>query len=113
MSGDMPDWLAGLVSNTDEEEEQPQAAVSPFQVDAARSQPTAPESVDLMADLRSQVAEADAAPLPVAKKKSRSRYVVGGLLPWQLFFLSVLMLLDVAVIGMLFLVMLGRVVLPY
>lgn len=65
----------------------------------------------MMADLRSQVAVEETAPSP-SVRRTRSRYVF-GLLPWQIFFLSVLMFLDVAVIGMLFLVMLGRVVLPH
>ena len=67
----------------------------------------------MMADLRSQVAVEAPPPAPSPRRtRARSRYVF-GLLPWQVFFLSVLMFLDVAVIGMLFLVMLGRVVLPY
>ncbi len=139
MSSDMPDWLAGLVSAPEDEDEdqlltaavaQPQARVMQPQVAApspqarlvqpqavapspqATARPTASvfEEEDLMAGLRSQVAAAEPTPAPAPRRK-RSRYVF-GLLPAQIFFLSVLMFLDVAVIGLLFLVMLGRIVLP-
>jgi hypothetical protein len=129
MSSDMPDWLAGLVSAPeDEDEDQPLTAtarpqVGTVQPQVAAPQPQAParaqmgvfEDEDIMADLRSQVAEEEIVPSPSAKRgrsRTRSRYVF-GLLPWQVFFLSLLMFLDVAVIGMLFLVMLGRVVIPF
>lgn len=139
MSSDMPDWLAGLVSAPeDEDEDQPlTAAVAPPQARAAQPQVATPqpqartvqpqvtppssqttarptasvfEEEDLMAGLRSQVAAAEPTPAPATRRR-RSRYVF-GLLPSQIFFLSVLMFLDVAVIGLLFLVMLGRIVLP-
>ena len=122
MSSDMPDWLSELVPISEEEEQPRQTAppedvdLMPLHTDAKASrrvkpQEAAPEDVDLMADLRSQVAASEAPPAAAATK-ARSRYVLGGLLPWQLFFLSVLLFLDVAVVGMLFLVMLERVVLP-
>lgn len=119
MSGDMPDWLAGLVSAPeDEDEDQPLTAAAWPQASAVQSQVAAPqpqvsvfEAEDMMADLRSQVAEE--VPAQTSRsRRSRSRKVF-GLLPWQIFLLSLFMFLDVAVIGMLFLVMLGRVVLPY
>lgn len=128
MSSDMPDWLAGLVSAPEDEDEdqpltaagRPQAGVAQPQVAApqtqtvARSQGGVFEDEDIMADLRSQVAkEEPASPSQVRRTRTRSRSRrVFGLLPWQVFFLSLLMFLDVVVIGMLFLVMLGRVVLP-
>jgi len=127
MSSDMPDWLAGLVSAPEDEDDdqpltaaawpqasavQPQAAAPPPQA-TARPQVSAFEDGDIMADLRSQVAVEEPIPTPsTRRRRSRSRYVF-GLLPWQIFFLSVLMFLDVAVIGLLFLVMLGRIVLPF
>lgn len=130
MSGDMPDWLAGLVSAPEDEDDdqplsatarpqmgvpqtgivQPQVAAPP-QATAAQPQATPFEDADLMADLRSQVAVEEPTSGP-ARQRARARYVF-GLLPWQIFFLTVLMFLDVAVIGMLFLVMLGRVVIPF
>ncbi|MFN2110866.1 MAG: hypothetical protein ACK2UI_14520 [Anaerolineae bacterium] len=125
MSNDMPDWLAGLVSDPEDEDDdqlladampqmrpvEPQAAAP--QAQAAVTQPPVItfEDDDMMADLRSQVAAEELPPEPSAKQ-TRSRYMF-GLLPWQIFFLAVMMFLDVAVIGMLFLVMLGRVVLPF
>ncbi len=121
MSSDMPDWLSELMPVSDEDEPLQKAApasagVRPLPPEATPAQRTrppeaAPASVDLMDDLRSQVAAQETAPAVAPKKaRSRSRYVAGGLLPWQAFFLSVLLFLDVAVIGLLFLVMLGRVV---
>ncbi len=126
MSSEMPDWLAGLVSAPEDEDEdqlltaavaqprtrvvQPQVAAPPPQA-TARPAASVPEEEDLMAGLRSQVAAEEPAPAKAIKRK-RSRYVF-GLLPAQIFFLSVLMFLDVAVIGLLFLVMLGRIVLPF
>ncbi len=121
----MPDWLSALMPTADEEP-QPKAVLEdeaplPVVGQAARRTapptPPTPEAGDALDDLRSQVAVPDAAP-PAAPKKSRSARsarsarTFGGLLPWQVFFLSVLLFLDVAIIGMLFLVMLERVVLP-
>ncbi len=123
MSSDMPDWLAGLVSAPEDEDqllapaERPQASAMQPQVAAAPPQASAPQKVggfedeDVMADLRNQVAVEEPTPASSIRPR-RSRYIF-GLLPWQILFLSVLMLLDVAVIGLLFLVMLGRVVLPF
>ena len=126
MSSDMPDWLAGLVSAPEDEDDdqflaasvrpqasvaQPQVAMPQPQAVVAQPQAVVFEDADMMADLRGQVVVDEPTPAPVARRR-RSRYVF-GLLPWQIFFLSVLMFLDVAVIGMLFLVMLGRIVLPF
>ncbi|MEJ5311692.1 MAG: hypothetical protein WHX52_18170 [Anaerolineae bacterium] len=122
MSNDMPDWLAGLVSAPENEDEdqlltaavtQPQARSVQPQIAAPQPQASAGvfEAEELMADLRSQVAAQEPA-ASTATRRRRSRYAF-GMLPQQIFFLSVLMFLDVAVIGLLFLVMLGRIVLPF
>lgn len=121
MSTDMPDWLSELMPASEEDDllqkaTSEDASLMPLHTDAkasrrARSQEAAPEDVDVMDDLRSQVAVQEAVPA-IVSKKARSRYVIGGLLSWQVFFLSVLLFLDVAVVGMLFLVMLGCIVLP-
>jgi hypothetical protein len=119
MSDDMPDWLAGLVSAPEDEEDddqfltaaQPQEDAVQPQVSTSQPQVAAFEGEDLMDDLRSQVVAEEPVPEP-SVRRARSRYIL-GLLPWQILFLAVLMLLDVVVIGMLFLVMLGRVVLPF
>ena len=125
MSSDMPDWLADLVSAPEDEDDdqpltaaaRPQAsvvqpqAVAPPQATAVQPQTTPFKDEALMADLRSQVVVDEPAPAP-STRRTRSRYIF-GLLPWQIFFLTVLMFLDVTVIGMLFLVMLGRVVIPF
>ncbi len=126
MSSDMPDWLAGLVSAPENEDEdqlltaavaqprtravQPQVAAPPPQT-TAPSAARVPEVEDLMAGLRSQVTGEEPVLAKTVRRK-RPRYVF-GMLPQQIFFLSVLMFLDVAVIGLLFLVMLGRIVLPF
>lgn len=88
------DWLSDLVPKKTEEASPPE---------------TAPETVDLLDDLREEMAVMETAPVA---EKSRAQRRVGGMLPWQVFFLSVLMFLDVAIVGLLFLVMLGRIVIP-
>ena len=71
------------------------------------------EDDDLMADLRSQVESVEPEELPARRpSKSPLDYRVAGLRPWQQLVLSVLLFLDVGIIGLLFLVMMGRIVLP-
>jgi|GEM_PF-1058375 len=122
MSDEMPDWLADLVSTSEDEGDdqplvasvRPQAIVEQPQVAILQPEIEAiPEVVleteeEMMDSLRSQVAQADVVPPPPVKRSAR---LVLGMLPWQVFFLSVLMFLNVLVIGMLFLLIFGRVVL--
>jgi hypothetical protein len=89
------DWLSDLVPKAEE--------ASPAE--------TSPEDVDLLDDLRDEMILTEAEPAVVAEKL-RPQRSVGGMLPWQVFFLSVMMFLDIAVVGFLFLVILGRVVIP-
>jgi len=107
MSDDM-DWLSELVPGGEDEaagEAVPEAA-EPFAVTASG------ESSGLLDDLRTEMVAAEAEPATAAER-SRPRRSLGGLLPWQLFFLSVLLFLDIGIIGLLFLVMSGRIVIPF
>jgi len=98
MSSDTPDWLSELTPRSEDESE-------------TENEPT--DSLDLMADLRNQIDVAEeATPPKESRTRGRSRNIDLGLLPWQQFFLSVLLFLDVAIVGLLFLVMLGRMVIP-
>lgn len=111
MSDDM-DWLSELVTGGDDEP----VEESPFEVtpvaDPFESEPPAPEpELDMVDDLRGEMAAEEEA-AEIAAEKPRSRRSFGGLKPGQLFFLSVLLFLDVIVIGLLVLVMTGRIVLP-
>jgi len=132
---DIPDWLVELASqgsDDDQEAEQPdddaldsassepliytpdpEPAKAMFEVIPASAEPEAPvpeTDADLMDALRSQV-EADELEdaVEAAKPKRGISLRLPGLLPWQQFVLALLLLLDVIVIGLLFLVMLGRV----
>ncbi len=133
---DIPDWLVELAAQggQDEEEETVNGSELPqddfsesFDFVSENELVVAPEDAaplteeeqaeepeaDLMAALRSQV-EADVAQADaVAEKPGRSFGLrLPGLLPWQQLVLAILLLLDVVVIGLLFLVMLGRVSIP-
>ena len=132
---DIPDWLVELASpGSDDDQEaeerdddvfdfassepliytpEPEPAEAMFEVSPAPVEPAAqpPETdAELMDALRSQV-EADelADAMDPAKPKRSISLRLPGLLPWQQFVLALLLLLDVIVIGLLFLVMLGRV----
>jgi hypothetical protein len=135
---EIPDWLVELAAqqgDNDEEEAgesewdffqvepaensrpEPSFGQSPFSESAAPSQ--APvvvdvaEDDDLMANLRSQVESVEPEELPARRTtKSALDYRIAGLRPWQQLVLSVLLFLDVGIIGLLFLVMLGRIALP-
>ena len=134
---DIPDWLVELAAQRNqsaEEEADEPAAPAAFEPEA--------DALDLMETLRSQVDEelpeeepepaprglfgrgpraqspaaeavpegAVAAVEPARQPRPVAR--VAGLLPWQQLVLAVLVFLDVVVIGLLFLVMLGRVAIP-
>ena len=134
--GDIPDWLVELAAQQgqdDEEDEtewdflraEPSEAPLPvpdvgsdlLSDSSAASQAPSPDEElvegDLMAALRSQVELEEPEELPVAAAaKHHLDFRVAGMLPWQQFVLAILLFLDVAVIGLLFLVMLGRVGIP-
>ncbi len=121
MSSDMPDWLRDLskgITNADEDMSmEPELEAEP--------EPELPAAPDPMADLRSQMGgdefesvEAMPEPVRAAPRPRRRRGGSGnkrnalGLLPWQGFFLSVLLFFDIAFVGLLFLVMLQRIAIP-
>ena len=90
------DWLSDLVPKKDEE---------------ATPTEGAPEPIDLLVGLRDEISMPETMQSDAVEKPRVQRFI-GGMVPWQVFFLSVLMFLDIAIVGMLFLVMLGRVVIP-
>ena len=110
MSDDM-DWLSDLVAGGEEDaaDEETLPEITPATLPFEPSEPEV--ELDLLDDLRSEmvVDEEEAAVVDTSPRPPRT---FGGLKPPQLFFLSVLLFLDVAIIGLLFLVMLGRMVLP-
>ncbi len=136
---DVPDWLVELAAQgSDDDQEgaesdddafdfasseplvytpEPEPAEAMFEVTPAPVVPAeqAPETdADLMDALRSQVEADELEDAIEATKPKRSISLrLPGLLPWQQFVLALLLLLDVIVIGLLFLVMLGRVSIGY
>ncbi|MBN2004209.1 MAG: hypothetical protein JXA21_12710 [Anaerolineae bacterium] len=119
MSNDMPDWLRDLSKGINDSADDISMEMEPEP--ELELEPQLQPEPDPMADLRSQMNEeserAVAEPMPAkaaprARRRSSSKRGVMGLLPWQGFFLSVLLFLDVAFVGLLFLVMLGRVAFP-
>ena len=128
---DIPDWLVELAAqgSDDDQEAEDRDDVSSFassepqvtspetevaetmlEVTSAPVEPLSETDADLVGALRSQV-EADELEdsLEPVKPRRRIGLRLPGLLPWQQFVLALLLLLDVIVIGLLFLVMLGRV----
>ncbi len=126
---DVPDWLVELAAqgNDDDGEDEERDddvfdfASSESLVYTPEPEPTeatpgvtpapVPETdADLMDALRSQVEVDELEDAAKAAKPKRGISLrLPGLLPWQQFVLALLLLLDVIVIGLLFLVMLGRV----
>jgi hypothetical protein len=70
-------------------------------------------SGDLVADLRSQVEDEEPEEEWASRPaKSMLDFRLAGLLPWQQLVLAVLLFFDISIIGLLFLVMLGRIAIP-
>ena len=125
--GEILDWLIELAENADNEDseqirEEFTETHTGQQTEALPESPPSyvPESgfleepVTLMDELRSQVE-----PLPEEELKSEpTKELPGkpvrfaGMVPWQLAILSIMLFLDIAIIGLLFLTMLGRIALP-
>jgi hypothetical protein len=133
---DIPDWLMELAAQQEDDDEDSGPAQAPEpaepswesrEIGSAGTRPRPEEraavsesdasgdddaSLDMMSALRNQV-EIDQEEEAASEQRARdSRFRIPGLVPWQQFVLSVLLFMDIAVIGMLFLVMLGRVVIP-
>ncbi|MGC9469723.1 MAG: hypothetical protein ACP5HS_14095 [Anaerolineae bacterium] len=134
---DIPDWLVELAAQQsqddseeeaesewdflrDEPEPELEPELEPLATERLQDQgPPEPtpdmEEGELVETLRSQVDAEDEEPEvqeeAVASGPAFSLRIP-GLLPWQQFVLAVLLFLDIAVIGLLFLVMLGRMSIP-
>jgi hypothetical protein len=132
---DIPDWLVELAAQGDEEEEEeaeggietemtpasdaftfapePQTVAEPITYAEIPDEDAAED--DLMDALRGQV-EADVAEEEIFEAEEASgpslSLRIPGLLAWQQLVLTVLLFLDVIVIGLLILVMLGRISIP-
>lgn len=93
---DLPDWLREL---TPQETNDADSAAPPpdWRREVTPEAPAAPQE--------------PAAPRSSRRRRSR-RSAAGGLRPWQRFVLALLLFLNVAIIGLLFLTMLGRIVIP-
>lgn len=93
---DMPDWLREL---------------TPQETDDADTAAATPDWLREVTPETPATPEEPAAPRPSRRRRSR-RSASGGLRPWQRFVLALLLFLNVAIIGLLFLTMLGRIVIP-
>jgi len=100
---DIPDWIKALEPKTPQDEDDDNSPLT-----KTESAPPSPEAADegYLAVLLSP--EEETPPTP----KERKPVTLGGLKTWQSFVLVSLLFLDIVVIGALFLVMLGRFVLP-
>ena len=101
MGIETPDWLSEIAAEGEALDNDEQEGAS-F------------DDLGLMDDLRSQMdAEDIITPADEVSRASRRRASLEfGMLAWQRFFLSVLLFLDVAIVGLLFLIILGRIVIP-
>ena len=134
---DIPDWLVELAAQRDEGDDEnteaeeleepewdflrsePEPQAPSAEIPVAPEVPTPADEVvdvpvtvdmdegELIDVLRSQV-EVDSEMTEAVEASPRRRLRIPGLLPWQQFVLALLLLLDIVVIGLLFLVMLGR-----
>ncbi|MGC9346936.1 MAG: hypothetical protein ACP5JG_02255 [Anaerolineae bacterium] len=124
---DIPDWLVELAAQRDaDEEDEEDEFLTDVQASPAdeyeEPEPTTfseatpttgePEDDDLMAALRSQVDFEEVEEEPAEKRSFSINLAIPGLQPWQQLVLSVLLFLDILVVGLLFLVILGRVGIP-
>ena len=114
--GEIPSWLIELAesSNDDEGEEEEPQVIETFQEPATHAESGfLEEPVTLMDELRSQVEiEPSSEPEPpelITDTPIQPQFVFAGMVPWQLAVLSVFLFLDIAVIGLMFLVILGRI----
>jgi len=117
MGEDFPDWLRELAPEEAEDEDipsrEPPAPASPSP--ASASAPVEEDEIaagnddwDMLGDLRGEM-EAEEAASEESKPRRKSSRRIAGLLPWQRFVLALLAFFDIAFVGFLFLVMLGRI----
>ena len=127
--GEIPDWLIELAENADKDDSEQTGEnitemLSEGQTEVLPEPPPVytPESgfleepVTLMDELRSQVdaipEEEDHREREPDAAKPRKPISFAGMVPWQLAVLSIMLFLDIAIIGLLFLTMLGRISFP-
>lgn len=119
--GEIPNWLIELAesADNDDNEENQDAVPSEVTIRQPEQQPRSgflEEPVTLMDELRSQVVEEtfpdDNRQKEFELEKSFKPIAFAGMLPWQLAVLSFLLFVDIAVVGLLFLAMLGRISFP-
>jgi hypothetical protein len=100
MGIETPDWLSEIAAEGDALDDAQQGEGF--------------DDLNLMDDLRSQMDDDEIA-TPAEEASASSRRQTGlelGMRAWQRFFLSVLLFLDVAIVGLLFLIIFGRIALP-
>ena len=115
--GEIPSWLIELAESAEGDEGGETPNQEPIQVtDQLPESGFLEEPVTLMDELRSQVVEEpvpDETVLEEPKNEILMKPIAfAGMVPWQIAVLSVLLFFDIAVIGMLFLAMLGRISIP-
>ena len=119
MSEDFPDWLRELAPKDAEDEDipsrEPPAPASPSPTSAPPMEMkdddenlAGNDDWDMLGDLRGEMEEEEAASEESKVRRPPSRRIA-GLLPWQRFVLALLAFFDIAFVGFLFLVMLGRI----
>ncbi len=110
MSEDFPDWLRDLAPEDAEDDDIPSPASLGASSLAAEEDESATENDDwdMLGDIRGEIeSEEAAAEETVSRRKSSRR--IAGLLPWQRFVLALLAFFDIAFVGFIFLVILGRI----
>jgi len=112
--GEIPSWLIELAESADNEESDQVINQEPITLE--EPQPESgflEEPVTLMEELRSQVEVEPESVEPVVEDspegEPRKQISLAGMVPWQLAVVSVLLFLDILVIGLLFLAMLGNI----
>lgn len=113
MSEDLPDWLRDIAPRDAEDDDgpaqEPSAPVTSSPVADENERAVEGGDWDMLGDLREGM-EAEAAVSeedPTSRRKSSRR--IAGLLPWQRFVLALLAFFDIAFVGFIFLVILGRI----
>ena len=133
--GEIPDWLIELAENAENEDteqirEELTESLADQPTESLPEQPTeiaiespltqVPDSgfleepVALMDELRSQVEPQFAEELQDEPPAERLKKPISfaGMVPWQLAILSIMIFLDIAIVGLLFLAILGRISIP-
>lgn len=97
---DMPDWLRELAVDRDQDDLEAELPSLELRPEAEEPAPDA-----FVGELRDQFDAGPAVELADATRRPRT---LAGMRPWQVFVLTLLLFLNIAVIGCLFLTVLGR-----